>query len=97
MPKKRPPKVGHHILYKSEKHPRAQGDIIIALDPGVHMVITDVQHRIAKDDEEAGWSLLFEGLTRIMRGRIKEVSRGQERISKSKKTAKQNGKEKLQS
>lgn len=87
-PKHQKNKVFHHILYKSEKHPRAQGDIIIALDPGVHMVITDVQHRIAKDDECGGWSLLFEGLTRIMRGRIKEVSSGQKRVPKSKKVTK---------
>ena len=79
-------KVEHHIMYKSELHPRAQGDIIIPLNLGVHTVITDVQHRIAKDDEEAGWALLFEGMTRIMRGRIKEVTKSYARQKRNGKT-----------
>ena len=76
--------VDHHVLYQSESHPRAQGEIKVLIGAGDHMVITDVQHRIAKDNEAIGWCLLFEGIKRIMQGRLSKLDKEASRCNTKK-------------
>lgn len=63
----------HHVIYKSEKHPRAQGDLIAKITKGEHYIISQVQHRIARNNEMIGWCLIFEGLKRIMAARFEKL------------------------
>lgn len=84
--------VEHHVQYKSETHPRAQNDITAWVGQGDHLVITDVQHRIAKDNEAMGWCLLWEGLKRIMAGRLKALNKEALHGRRSKRTCKVNRK-----